>query len=261
MTEYVISEDGRRIAFDRHGSGPAVILVGGAMQFRAFDPETAQLASDLAEEGFTVLNYDRPGRGETEGEGPYTLAGELAALRALMAAAGGAAALYGSSSGGAIALAAAAAGLPVTKLALWEVPLGSEQGTDGASFLTELRARVDADDREGALEFFMADMPPEWIEAARSSGAWPTMVSVAPSLVADSEALAWAQSRPWRELWSGVTVPVLVMVAEQTMPMFATAAESLITALPDARLTRVAGADHRWELAALQQVLAGFLGS
>jgi pimeloyl-ACP methyl ester carboxylesterase len=109
------------------------------------------------------------------------------------------------------------------------------------------------------LEFFMADMPPEWIEAARSSGAWPTMVSVAPSLVADSESLAWAQSRPSRELWSAVTTPVLVMVGEQTMPMFATAAESLITALPDARLTRVAGADHRWEPAAMLQVLAGFL--
>ena len=36
----VISRDGTSIAYDREGSGPPVILVGGAFQFRAFDPTT-----------------------------------------------------------------------------------------------------------------------------------------------------------------------------------------------------------------------------
>jgi pimeloyl-ACP methyl ester carboxylesterase len=65
MTEYVTSR-GTRIAYDRLGSGPAVILVGGAMQFRAFDPNTVAMAALLAEQGFTVVNYDRRGRGESE---------------------------------------------------------------------------------------------------------------------------------------------------------------------------------------------------
>jgi hypothetical protein len=30
----VTSSDGTKIAYDRHGSGPAVILVGGAMSYR-----------------------------------------------------------------------------------------------------------------------------------------------------------------------------------------------------------------------------------
>ena len=42
MTEFVTSADGSRIAFDRDGEGPAVILIGGAMQFRAFDPTTVE---------------------------------------------------------------------------------------------------------------------------------------------------------------------------------------------------------------------------
>ena len=48
MTEFVESADGTRIAFDVDGEGPAVILVAGAIQFRAFDPGTARLAVALA---------------------------------------------------------------------------------------------------------------------------------------------------------------------------------------------------------------------
>jgi hypothetical protein len=54
----VTSRDGTGIAFDRFGEGPAVILVGGALQHRAFDTSTAELAGILAER-FSVFNYDR----------------------------------------------------------------------------------------------------------------------------------------------------------------------------------------------------------
>jgi hypothetical protein len=37
----VTSQDGTTIAFDKVGSGPAVILVNGAMAYRAFDPSMA----------------------------------------------------------------------------------------------------------------------------------------------------------------------------------------------------------------------------
>ena len=60
----VMSNDGTVIAFDRSGQGPAVILVGGAFQYRAIDPPTAQLAALLAQH-FRVFHYDRRGRGES----------------------------------------------------------------------------------------------------------------------------------------------------------------------------------------------------
>ena len=44
----VASKDGTTIAFDRSGDGPAVILVGGAIQHRAIDPSTARLAELLS---------------------------------------------------------------------------------------------------------------------------------------------------------------------------------------------------------------------
>jgi pimeloyl-ACP methyl ester carboxylesterase len=261
MTEFVTSSDDSRIAYDRLGSGPSVILVGGAMQFRAFDPQTGQLATRLAERGFTVVNYDRRGRGESAGRGPYVLDSEIADLRALIAELGSPVALFGSSSGGAICLAAAAAGLPVSKLALWEVPLGPELGADGAEFLAGLQERIASADEEATIAFYMRDMPPEWVEAAREGPAWPIMKAVSPSLAPDAEALAWTQSRPRAELWSSVRVPVLVIVGEETLPFFPAAAESIVGSVPDGRSTRVPATNHSWELDPMVDVLAEFFAS
>jgi pimeloyl-ACP methyl ester carboxylesterase len=261
MTEFVTSSDDTRIAYDRLGSGPSVILVGGAMQFRAFDPQTGQLAARLAERGFTVVNYDRRGRGESAGRGPYVLDSEIADLRALIAELGGPAALFGSSSGGAICLAAAAAGLPVSKLALWEVPLGPELGTDGAEFLAGLQERIASGDEEATIAFYMRDMPPEWVEAARQGPAWPIMKAVSPSLASDAEALAWTQSRPRTELWSSVRVPVLVLVGDETLPFFPVAAESIVGSVSDGRSARVPATNHSWELGPMVDVLAEFFAS
>src|SRR5262245_8063641 len=108
------SKDGTLIAFDRSGDGPAVILVGGAFQHRAFDPRRAGLAALLGKE-FTGFHYDRRGRGDSGDTPPYAVERELEDLAALIDEAGGAASLYGSSSGGNLALAAARGGLPVTK--------------------------------------------------------------------------------------------------------------------------------------------------
>jgi len=261
MTEFVTSSDDTRIAYDRLGSGPSVILVGGAMQFRAFDPQTRQLAARLAEQGFTVVNYDRRGRGESGGRGPYVLDSEIADLRALIAELGGPAALFGSSSGGAICLAAAAAGLPVSKLALWEVPLGPELGTDGAEFLAGLQERIASGDEEATIAFYMRDMPPEWVETARQGPAWPIMKAVSPSLAPDAEALAWTQSRPRAELWSSVRIPVLVLVGEETLPFFTAAAESIVASVSDGRSTRVPATNHSWELGPMVDVLAEFFAA
>lgn len=50
------SQDGTAIAYDRIGQGPAVVLVGGAFQYRAIDKRTAQVAALLAEQ-FTIVHY------------------------------------------------------------------------------------------------------------------------------------------------------------------------------------------------------------
>jgi pimeloyl-ACP methyl ester carboxylesterase len=103
----VISKDGSRIAHDRSGSGPAVILVGGALGYRKFGKmeELAKLLSQRC----TVINYDRRGRGDSTEVKPFAVEREIEDIAALIEAEGGSASLWGWSSGGALALRAAGA--------------------------------------------------------------------------------------------------------------------------------------------------------
>ena len=73
--ETVTSKDGTRIAYDRTGQGPAVILVDGALCYRGFGP-MAGLAAQLAPH-FTVITYDRRGRGESSDTQPYAIEREV----------------------------------------------------------------------------------------------------------------------------------------------------------------------------------------
>ena len=57
----VTSADGTRIAYDRYGEGPAVILVNGALGYRKF--KTMEHIATAVSEHCTVINYDRRGFG------------------------------------------------------------------------------------------------------------------------------------------------------------------------------------------------------
>ena len=264
MTEFTRTDGGVRIAFDRErpaepAGAPPLVLIGGAGQFRAVDPGTRALTTELAARGLDVVHYDRPGRGDSEGAPPFTLDGEVEALRALVETVGGRAALYGSSSGGAIALAAAGALPGVERLVLWEVPLGPEQGGDGAEFLAAVRERVDAGDPEDTLRTFMRGMPPEWFEGMRRGPQWPLFARMAPTVQADAEALAWTQSAPRADLWGGIKAPTTVLLGTSAFAFFTEAADSIVAAVPTADRAEVPGADHGWSPADLADVLAGLL--
>ena len=115
----VISKDGTKIAFDKTGQGPAVILVVGAFNDRSTGTPLAQ----HLEQHFTVFNYDRRGRGDSGDTAPYVIEREIEDIQALIHEAGGSAYVFGYSSGAVLALKAAAQGLAITKMALYELPL------------------------------------------------------------------------------------------------------------------------------------------
>ena len=153
--ETVISKDGSRIAYDRYGAGPPVILVGGALGYRKFN-KVEELAKLLAER-CTVINYDRRGRGDSTEVKPFALEREIEDIQALIEAAGGSASLWGWSSGGALTLRAAGALVRVERLAVYEVPFmvtpqGKRPTPDYGERLDEL---VAAGDRSGAAKHFL----------------------------------------------------------------------------------------------------------
>src|SRR5215217_8168235 len=122
----VLSKDGTTIAFDQCGAGPVVILVDGALQYRAFDQGMKQLA-DLLSQHFTVIHYDRRGRGDSTDTQPYALEREIEDIEAIINEVGGSAFVYGISSGAALAMEMAIKlGAKIKKLAMYEAPYNDD---------------------------------------------------------------------------------------------------------------------------------------
>ncbi|WP_196260417.1 alpha/beta fold hydrolase [Pelagibacterium limicola] len=105
---HVTSADGTTIGYETHGSGPTLILVSGATQYRAVDEASPRLAALLAD-AYTVVLYDRRGRGESGNTKPYAVAREIEDIEALIDVVGAPAVLAGGSSGAVLAIEAAAA--------------------------------------------------------------------------------------------------------------------------------------------------------
>lgn len=261
MTEFVDTALGDRIAYDLRGNGgggPAIVFVAGAGPYRAVDPTTTATAELVSAQGIPTLVYDRVARGESVAQGPIHLDCELAALTSLVEIGGGSAVLCGHSSGCSISLYAAAHGAPVAGLVLWEAPLGPEK-SGIADWATEIGARLDAGDREGALVYYMRDMPPEWLEGARHSPMWPSLVGQVDAHRPDAESLAWAESGSRTELFAGIHVPVESLIGEQTMPIMQSAAEAIVTSIPGATRAVLPGANHSWEPDSMAAELVRFV--
>lgn len=185
----VMSKDGTPIAYQRVGSGAAVILVGGGLVDRS---ENAPLVPELAKH-FTVLNYDRRGRGESGDTPPYTMDREIEDVEALISEAGGSAHLYGVSSGGALALEAAAAGLPVDKVAVYDAPYSVADDAVGRwrEYVAHLGPVLAEGRRGDALALFMrlAGASDEDITAARTSPFWAGSEALEHTLAYDAACL------------------------------------------------------------------------
>jgi pimeloyl-ACP methyl ester carboxylesterase len=253
MKQRATSADGTSLAYDRTGSGPALILVGGGLDDGA---ENAPLGPALAD-GFTVFNYARRGRAESGDTLPYALEREIEDLAALIAVAGGSAHLFGASSGGALALEAAAAGLAVDRVAVYEVPYFADGAERWRAYVEALRAALDAGRRDEALELFMrvAGSSEESVAKARASSLWPGLEAIAHTLAYDAACLR--DGRPPAHL-AQITRPVLVITGGMGGEFFAQAADALVALLPRAERLALEGASHMVEAPALAPPLARF---
>src|SRR5215469_8396738 len=117
-----LSADGTNIAYDRSGDGPVLIVSVGAFCTRHTFVPPAELTRR-----FTVVTYDRRGRGDSGDAASFTPEREYEDLAAVAATTGTEPPfVFGHSSGAAIALRAAAAGLPVAGIVAYEAPFASD---------------------------------------------------------------------------------------------------------------------------------------
>jgi len=260
----VTSKDGSRIAYDRLGSGPTVILVGGALGYRKFG-KMQELAKLLAER-CTVINYDRRGRGDSTEAGPFAGEREIEDIAALIQAEGASASLWGWSSGGALALQAAGAGIGVERVSVYEVPFmvtpGAERPTP--DYGPRLDALVAAGDRSGAVTHFMRNamgIPAPFVALMRLMPMWKGLKATAHTLPYDWAALGehrmyGAPLDPAE--WAAVTVPTLVVYGAKSPAVLQEGSRALAEVLPNAEVRELEGISHNVSMKALAPVVADF---
>jgi pimeloyl-ACP methyl ester carboxylesterase len=238
----VRSADGTAIAFDRSGVGEPVILVGGALNDRSFEPLT-ELAALLAPD-FTVYTFDRRGRGDSGDTLPYSPAREIEDLEALIAHAGGSAYVYGLSSGAILALEAAARGVAITRMALFEPPvtIEEEEGTD-QDLDVQIEALISSNRRGDAVELFLTvlGLPAEQIAEMRASPIWASWEGMAHTL--PYEFAVTGDRSLVTERLASVNVPTIVITSGASS-YFADAARAVVDALPDGELRTIEGEFH-----------------
>jgi pimeloyl-ACP methyl ester carboxylesterase len=256
MTEFATSNDGTRIAYETIGSGPALVLVDGAMCSREFGP-CRSMAEHLADR-FAVTIYDRRGRGESGDSAGYAPEREYEDLAAVIAAAGGDAYVLGYSSGAALALQAAASGVRMRKLASYEAPyVGVNRQKN---YLADLQTKLAKGDRAGAVGYFMVDMV---------GGPWflPIMFrlmpkvlrqlkAVAPTLVYDTKVMNNFEA-PVAVLGK-IAVPTLVVGGGKAKPNMVKAVADVAAAVPGAVHVTLPGQTHQVKDEALAPELVAF---
>lgn len=243
------ADDGVRIAWARHGSGPPLLVVSCWLSHLQHDwqsPVWRHFLDDLGDIA-TVLRYDERGFGLSEWEvSDFSLARRVADLEALVAVTGlDRFAVLGMSGGAPVALAYAHAHPErVTRLVLYGGMAGGglaqEDSAAEEAFLAMIKAgwaRPDPLFRRVFTNAFIPDASEEqmeWMdELQRTSTNTDNAVC---SRIARHEVDV-------RDLLPGITVPTLVTHAEgdRVAPDWGT---RLATAIPDARLVMLESRNH-----------------
>ncbi len=250
------SKDGTTIAFDRLGEGPPVVLVGGGPTDRSANAPLAKLLAGH----FTVLNFDRRGRGDSGDTPPYAVDRELEDLDALIGEVGGSAFLYGTSSGGVFALLAAARGLAIRAVASWEPPFVVDDSRPPvpAGYKSQLSGMI-ADGRRGdAIEYFMTTLvglPAEFVAPMRQAPFWPSLEALAHAVVYEADVMGDYSLPRWLP---SVTVPTLVLDGGTT-PWLTSAARAVADALPSSQRRTLVGQPHNVDPEAIAPALVDFV--
>jgi pimeloyl-ACP methyl ester carboxylesterase len=245
------STDGTTIAYERSGSGPAIVFAAGAFNDRA---TLAPLAEELAGE-FTVVTYDRRARGDSGNTTPWSIDREVEDLDALIAEAGGRAHVFGFSSGGILGLYAAARGSAIPRVVCYEPPYPFGEG-NAADLPARLGELVDSGRPGDAVELFQTEaigLPTGVVAQIRRSPMFPALEAMAQSVVYDST-ITTGSTPPT------TATPTLVLSGARTWPQLTKAAMLTAEALPNGRHVEVpGGTNHTIEPAVTAPVVAEFL--
>ncbi|MCI0610302.1 MAG: alpha/beta hydrolase [Anaerolineae bacterium] len=245
----VTSKDGTTIAYELSGVGPALVLVGAALSDHA---DTAKLARLLAEK-FTVVNYDRRGRGQSSDTPPYAVEREVEDIKVLIDASGGSAFLFGSSSGAVLALEAGSRlGGKINGLFLYEPPFIVDDSRPPMpdDLIRQIEILVAANRRSDAVKLFFTKgmgIPAIFVTMMRLlMPGWSKATGMAHTLRYDFAVMAGTQTgKPLPAgRWASAQARTLVIVGSKSEAFFHNGAKALSNLLPHTQYRALEGRDH-----------------
>jgi pimeloyl-ACP methyl ester carboxylesterase len=253
--EKVSSKDGTAIAYDTIGAGPGLVLIAGAFTARAFYVPLAAALSEV----FTVVTYDRRGRGDSGDTTPYAIDREVEDLAAVQEATG-ASYGYADSSGVMVLLRAVKAGVPFEKLAIMEPPFRVEGAPPAPDrYLERLQEFVAAGNLGSAAELFIVEavgQPQEMVDQMKPTPLWAALEAMAPTLVYD--ALQLGDSSVPSELLAAIPVETLALCSSTSPEWLQNASRTAAEGLPNAKARTLEGEFHQIPPEVLTPALAEF---
>jgi pimeloyl-ACP methyl ester carboxylesterase len=252
----VVAPDGTRIASARHGSGPPIVLVHGAIG----DRTSFRLVEPLLAAQFTVVTVDRRGHGASgDAAGTYAIEHEFADIAAVVDSLAEPAVVLGHSYGGSVALGAMLLTEHIGRLVLYE-PSPGIRATDPA-FVDRLEALIAWGARETVLELALTefvDFGPDDLAAYRRTPLWASRVLAAHTI--PREIRAEEAFRPDPAAFASITAPALLIVGGESPDWAWRGAEAVRAALPVSRTVVLEGEGHMATVTAPERLVEAVIG-
>lgn len=239
--EYTTSADGTRIAYERRGDGPPLLLVHGTTA----DHTSWEPVCPALEERFSLYLMDRRGRGESGDAADYSIEREFEDIAAVAGASDEPVSLAGHSYGALCSLGALRRVDDLRRVVLYEPPFrtGAQAGPpdDLVERMAELAARGD---EEAVLETFFGDVlgNEDRLELYRSQPSWPMRLDAAPTVPREFRA-TWA-FRPAPGAFEDATTPALVVLGGATDGPLEGGTRAVHERLPKSELAVLEGEGH-----------------
>lgn len=259
--QFTVSKDGTRIAYTKTGSGQLIITVFGATSFKDF----FAVKSDVKElsKHFTVINYDRRGRGGSINHSSWSLQKEIEDIESLIDVNGGSAYLYGHSSGAVIALDAALALRDKIKaVMIYDASYVSneQERQDYASTKATIESLLNQGLNAKAIKTFLIEigMPKGFAYLLPFFPGWKKMKQLAPTLMYD---IALTEVMPPTKQLQNISIPTLILAGGKNPQSIKNVYAQLVDCIPNNQHDLLKDQDHMAGMKVIMPHLINFIKS
>ena len=237
----IVSPDGTKLGVERVGSGPPLVAVHGGIG----DRSRWTLLKERVADRFTLHLLDRRGRGASteESREPYALEREVDDVLAVIEAVGEPVRYLGHSYGALIGLEPLARTSAIERALLYEPPFDTPGHVMiAAATLDRIEARIDAGDREGALETFYREVLGADPEPFKLLPMWPVRLAIVHTIVREGRIGLTYRLDPAR--FAGVATPTRILLGTESPGPFRASALAAAGAIPGSEVVPLPGEGH-----------------